>query len=415
MTPKRGIFTQPIMDARRREGTAPQVVISTLDPRMGGGVLSVTQFAYETAQLGGFDPSLLYNAHQWSDCLTVSDVIRGTSRIPVVTESMSGMEGTRIGRVLPEFELFNYVLNHRSWKRRFDDAAVRFGVGGTCLPSLPFAIADCRFGCWVGTTIEDERKVQKRSFGLPERIRYEFIRPLLRRYERYVLKQADLVLAQSHYTRRQLVRRHALSADSIKLVPVPIDTERYRPSEPPTDDSSDEVVFVGRFTDPRKNIELLLEAFSRVLEVRPSAYLTLIGDELTSEQHSCISELGIEENVTCLGKIPDIVPYLQRAAVFALPSRQEGLGIAGLEAMSCGTPVVATRSGGPEDYVIEEETGFLVPIDDAAAFADRIIRILSDDALRSRLSDGTREHVVAEYAQSDVRETLIETFQSLRT
>lgn len=400
------------MDSNGNSG--PRAVIATQDPRMGGGVLPVTKFAYDTTRESGLEPHLMYNAHRWSDCLTSREIVTGQWDVPVTTESIDGMKGTRIGRILPELEITNYTLNHRHWRVRFEDAEMRLGVGGTCLTALPFALSGRQFGCWIGTTIEDERAVQRDDFGLLEGLRYGLTRPVLRRYERYVLEQAEKVLVQSEHTQQQIFLRHGISPNKVSVVPFPIDTGQYSP--PPSDvDERAEIVFVGRIGDPRKNIGLLLQSFDTVLKAHPEAQLTLIGGELTDELSALVSDLGVSDSVQCLGSVPDVVPYLRRAAVFTLPSKQEGLGIAGLEAMSCGTPVVATRCGGPEDYVVDGQTGFLVPEGDIETFAVRLIKILSDPSLRSDLGQGARRRVMSEYAQADIRDQMVEILQSLRS
>src|SRR6185295_9323300 len=88
---------------------------------------------------------------------------------------------------------------------------------------------------------------------------------------------------------------------------------------------------------------------------------------------------------------------LRTLDVFVVPSHQEGLCIAALEAMACGCPVVSTRCGGPEEFVLDDETGFLVG-SDPTEMADAILRILSAPKLRQRLGTAAREKVVRDYS-----------------
>jgi glycosyltransferase involved in cell wall biosynthesis len=92
-----------------------------------------------------------------------------------------------------------------------------------------------------------------------------------------------------------------------------------------------------------------------------------------------------------------LVRFYQRLGVFVIPSLQEGLGIVGLEAMACGCPVVSTRCGGPEEYVIEGRTGMLAE-PSAAALAGAIETIQSNPALRRRLSEAAVRQVHQRYA-----------------
>jgi len=261
------------------------------------------------------------------------------------------------------------------------------------LAGVPLARSEIPYVVWMGTTIEDEREVQKQQFGLGRQLRYEVARPVLKRQERAVLRNADKVLVQSSYTRRRVVEKHGLNGDAVDVVPVPVDTEAFSPGEPETDPK--EIVFVGRLNDPRKNTKLLLEAFALVLEDVPDAKLTLVGGEPDVRYTELMDELGIRENVSTPGKVDSVVPYLRRASVFAFPSDQEGFGIAALEALACGTPVVSTRCGGPEDFVVNGETGYLVDKGDVDKFAMRLREFLTSPEITSVTGKAARQKALS--------------------
>lgn len=193
------------------------------------------------------------------------------------------------------------------------------------------------------------------------------------------------------------------------MLPFPIDTSKYKPNRPVNDN---EVLFVGRINAPRKNTELLLHAFDQVLDSVPKAELTLVGEKPNDKLESVIANLDLESSVNSVGRVPDVVPYYQRASVFALPSNQEGLGIAGLEAQSCGTPIVTTNCGGPQEYVNNGENGYIVPIGDAEALADAILSILTDDSLRNELSENSRRTVVEQFSKEKIQSRLLDQIKS---
>src|SRR5207302_9836721 len=87
---------------------------------------------------------------------------------------------------------------------------------------------------------------------------------------------------------------------------------------------------------------------------------------------------GLGEDVHCFGEQLDVVATLRRAQVFLLPSETESFGLAALEALSCGVPVVASRAGGLPEVVREGVDGFLLPVGDVAGMATAVGRILSD-------------------------------------
>ena len=112
-----------------------------------------------------------------------------------------------------------------------------------------------------------------------------------------------------------------------------------------------------------------------------------------------IEELDLGDAIElCVDLSPEMVrDKLRTLDVFVLPSHQEGLCIAALEAMACGCPVVSTRCGGPEEIVLDDETGYLVGFD-PAELADAVCRVLLTPKLRQRLGAAARDKVVKDYS-----------------
>lgn len=118
--------------------------------------------------------------------------------------------------------------------------------------------------------------------------------------------------------------------------------------------------------------------------------------------------MGLEGRVQChpcLGPSA-LAEVLQGLDLFVIPSHQEGLCIAALEAMACGVPVVSTRCGGPEDYVIDGGTGQLVA-SEPAAMAAAIAAICADRSLRERLSAGAQAWVREQASPEAARRTFL--------
>lgn len=391
-------------DDSKGRTTERRIALATYDLRFSGGVKSVSEFAAEALDHRERDCYFVYNAYPWEECTTATDLIKGNWSVKTTQDSHNGTKVLRIGRRLPELLVTNYRLNRSAWQSVLADAGVGLVLGGPCLAGVPLARSETPYAVWMGTTIEDEREVQKRQFGLDRRLRYEMARPILKRQERTVLRNANKVLVQSSYTKRRVIKKHGLDGDAVNVVPVPVDTETFSPGQPETD--LKEVVFVGRLNDPRKNTALLLEAFAHLIKDVPDAKLTLVGEEPDARYTELIDELGIRENVSTPGKVDSVVPYLRQAAVFAFPSRQEGFGIAALEALACGTPVVSTRCGGPEDFVVHGETGYQVDEGDVEGFANAIHDLLNSPADQERMGMAGRELVVENYAREEVEREL---------
>lgn len=148
------------------------------------------------------------------------------------------------------------------------------------------------------------------------------------------------------------------------------------------------LVSVGRIT-PVKGIDTALEA----LESVPEAQLIVIGEgEQRPALEARAAELGIGERVHWTGYQPHelVLRYIRAADAFVLSSHTEGLSHVLLEALSVGTPVVATAVGGNTEILTDNQSGLLVPPNDPAALAAAINRLASDQALRSRLAEGGR-------------------------
>jgi glycosyltransferase involved in cell wall biosynthesis len=147
----------------------------------------------------------------------------------------------------------------------------------------------------------------------------------------------------------------------------------------------------------------------------PDARFVIAGDgpERAAIERAC-RELALGERVTLLGSRED-VPVLYRALDVAVLSSHpvvETLPVTLLEAAACGTPAVATAVGSVADVVAEGETGFVVPAGDAAALADRIVRLLGDAALRERMGTAARRRAEQHFDERDMVRRYEELFLS---
>jgi glycosyltransferase involved in cell wall biosynthesis len=127
----------------------------------------------------------------------------------------------------------------------------------------------------------------------------------------------------------------------------------------------------------------------------------LIGGKPDQRLLRRIAELGVGEIVEFCGYVPreQLRDLLCTLDVFVVPSHQEGLCIAALEAMACGCPLISTRCGGPEEFVIDGETGFLVAFD-PAEMAEAMVRITGNEVLRRRLSESALKLVRENYSRA---------------
>jgi glycosyltransferase involved in cell wall biosynthesis len=142
---------------------------------------------------------------------------------------------------------------------------------------------------------------------------------------------------------------------------------------------------------PRKGQDILLKAFAQVHQTVP-ARLVIVGTLIERTHQDLLnlaSSLGIGDHVAFLGRQENPFQYMLRSDAFVLSSREEGFGLVLVEAMACGCPVVSTDCPyGPNEIIIPEKSGLLVPMDDPQAMSAAIIRVLTTPSLADQLRQG---------------------------
>ncbi len=126
-----------------------------------------------------------------------------------------------------------------------------------------------------------------------------------------------------------------------------------------------------------------------------------------------VRTLGLDANVRFLGRVDDVASVLAAADVLVMPSRQEGLGVAALEAMAAGLPVIASRVGGLPEAVVDGATGLLVPPADVPALAAAIARLAADRALARRLGAAGRARVRERFTMAGMAAATLAVYRRL--
>jgi len=226
--------------------------------------------------------------------------------------------------------------------------------------------------------------------------------------EQEIMDFADRIIAATPLDRQQMLDHYKVDEARVVVIPCGVNLELFHPID--ADEARRKLgllngrrllLFVGRL-DPVKGLNVLLEAMcelTRRLKPCRAQDLTLavIGggteasfEGLTSDT-KCLQEirreLGLEDLVVFIGsRSQEVLPYYYSAAVACvMPSLYESFGMVALEAMACGTPVIASRVGGLTFTVRDGETGYLVPERDPKALAEKLELVLTDECLRRRL------------------------------
>ncbi len=176
---------------------------------------------------------------------------------------------------------------------------------------------------------------------------------------------------------------------------------------------SPRAAFVGRLA-PEKGLDGLLDAWPIVLKALPTARLTLIGEGPERPRlESRISSLGIGGSVKLIGAHPDPTALLRESDLFVLPSREEGMSIALLEAMALGIPSLATDIPGNRGILADRLHGRLVPPDQPEGLALAILDGWSEPEALRRMAEAARRRVIDEFSISAVARRHLALFQPL--
>ncbi|MBX7098731.1 MAG: N-acetyl-alpha-D-glucosaminyl L-malate synthase BshA [Myxococcaceae bacterium] len=220
-------------------------------------------------------------------------------------------------------------------------------------------------------------------------------RPLVKQ----ALERSALVTAPSAWLAQQAVAGFAL-ARAVQVVPNFVDSGRFCPPEA-------RPAGLPRLTHNSnfralKRVEDVVQVFDRVRRVVPCE-LELLGDGPERPRvEALVRALGLRAQVHFAGETSDVAPHLKASDVFLLPSEVESFGLAALEAMSCGVPVVASAVGGVSEVVRDGVTGFLHPVGDVDAMAASTVRLLQDRALHRTMSREARSWCTAHWQRAPV-------------
>lgn len=379
--------------------SAPRALISTIRPA-NGGVAAKTRWLCARLQEGGITPVLAwYEPWSLSPSLSVPLFALPSGRRPGQRPHRAfaedgegpGYEGHAIGAWLPELE-FTHYRPTAPWRQLIASCDFHVAVSGNPLCAAPYAALGLPFLLWVGTPWQEDRRDRVRRFSLPRRLLDSTVNaPVLRRLERRILRApGGRILTISHYTARALAAIAGRPMDGVLILPV--ETHRFHPL--PARVVPWRVGFSGRYLDPRKRIDLLLDAIDLARRQGQPVELHLTGEPDPTALRPKLTARGLDNCVHCH---PYLTPealagVLQSLDLFVIPSHQEGLCLAALEAMACGVPVVSTRCGGPEEFVQGGRTGELVEASPSAVAAS-ILAICGNRARRAQLCAGARQWI----------------------
>ncbi len=248
--------------------------------------------------------------------------------------------------------------------------------------------------------------------------------------EQEVIRSADKIIAATPAELAQLQWLYHADVSKVTVIPPGVDISHFYPI--PDDEAKEFIgvlpcqqvlLFVGRI-EPLKGIDILIEALALMQNAGVVVCLTVIGGDSNADQDAGSDEMarlqlvreqyGLKDLVAFIGRRDqDTLPYYYSAAeAVVVPSHYESFGMVALEAMACGTPVVASQVGGLAYLVQDGITGFTVPVDEPEALAERLTRLINDTSLKQEMGKNAAQ-LAAGYRWEMIAQRLLSLYEDV--
>ncbi len=229
---------------------------------------------------------------------------------------------------------------------------------------------------------------------------------------RYSLEQSDGITTISEFVRSQTLEFFGIS-NQIDVIPNFVNCNIYRP-DPERLPARKRLMHVSNFRPVKRPLDCV-RILAKVRE-HVDAELWMVGDgPLRGECERLSAELGLDNEVTFLGKQDHVERLFPQAHVLLMPSELEAFGLAALEAQACGVPPVATRCGGVPELIDHGVNGFLAPVGDVDAQAEAVVRLLSENAVYGRMSAAARHNAESRFCATIMIPQYIQHYERVLT
>ena len=376
--------------------TKKRLAIVTQDPANYGGVLRLVEYIYHRAKSVGMEPVILhygkYSEHPELHS-SISNLFRGELNLWPKEKhyQFRGMNALAIGAWIPEWEP-QRLRSNKLWPNALSEFDSFILVTGSAQTGFPLAVNKKNFIAWISSTVEDDRRERlAKSHGIATLLERLGLKQILRA-ESQVIEAASRLMAVSNDTQKYLAK---IFNHPSEVWPFPIDTINFCPAKMPVERSLPPFLFVGRANDPRKRIELFLSACSTLQQVHPELDFSVTIVSSISPNHR---DLPFPIEWVSGASEEKLIELYRTSAAFVLTSAQEGLGIAAMEAMACGLPVISTRCGGPETFIEDGISGFFVE-DDAESIAERMFELAANESLRTIIGNAAHQRIENDFSE----------------
>lgn len=208
------------------------------------------------------------------------------------------------------------------------------------------------------------------------------------RLDKQATKLCTKVIVPSKYSKEELSRVYGINEKKIEVAYPGVDTSVFKDFGL---EREKRIITIGRL-EPQKGLDTLLYAFKEILKDNPGVSLDIVGREGSKNYETYLKNICIKEGLTSNVKFygflqqKEIVELLNKASIFAMPSRIESFGLVLVEAMACGLPVVSTDVGAIPEIIPNKKTGVLIEPENIEELAEQILILLNDNKKRADLA-----------------------------
>jgi len=230
-----------------------------------------------------------------------------------------------------------------------------------------------------------------------------------------VAKRMDKIITVSQVSAEDTMRVFKLPEHTVRVVPNGIDTAIFKNSNH-TDKEPNSIVMVGNTEDRKKGVIFLLKAI-QLLKDDVNVKLSIVDrhGDYTRYAPKLVAEHGLQDRVAFTGRlsVDELVRRYSVSEIAVTASVYEGFGLPCAEAMSCGTPVIATRAGALPEIIGSDGAGILVPPADPAALAEAIKRLLGDESLRHKMGKAARKRIEESFSWEIAARKTVEVYKEV--
>jgi glycosyltransferase involved in cell wall biosynthesis len=244
-------------------------------------------------------------------------------------------------------------------------------------------------------------------------IRSQGWKKILYQWEKLGYQRSNYIMCDSDSTQRIVLRHYGVRGIPCESIPVGVDKNRFFPLG--LERIPNCLFFLGRL-ESRKGIDFLIKTIPIIKERLRDIQLFIGGDGLLKPHlDNFIKTNNLENNVHLLGTIADsaLNEWYNKVSVVIIPSVFEGFGLTAIEAMACGTPVIATDVDALRDVIEDGENGLLVPYNDIEALSTKILYLLKNQAEQLKFSINGRKKVQTVYNWDNIALDVLRVYEYL--